>query len=80
MLQTWICDTEEERFEQIDELEANPDFTYLGHYDSTQAIYEELNYQGFTDEQIDEFTSNRYGTCLEIIEYLNHYDAFIGQR
>lgn len=80
MAQTWICDTEEERFNHIDELNANPDFTYLGHFYSIKAIYEELNYQGFTDEQIDDLTSNRYGTCLEIIEYLYHFDAFIGQR
>ena len=80
MTQRWVYDTKEERFNHMEELEANPDFIYLGHYNSIEAIYEELNYQGFTDEQIDQFTSNHYGTCLEIIEYNNHYDAFIGQR
>jgi hypothetical protein len=74
------CDTEEEFYGLCDELEGNPDFTSLGAYTSIQSIYEELNYQGFTDEQIEQFTHNRYGTCLEIVEYASDYEAFIGTR
>lgn len=71
-------DTREEMEQLFDELEENPDFTYLGHYDMIQDIYEELNYQGFTDEQIDNLCKARYGNVIEILEYASYYDVFIG--
>lgn len=74
------CDTQEEKFDYMGELENNPDFIYLGHFGMIQDIYEELNYQGFSDAEIEKFTSNRYGTCIDIIEYASHYEAFMGSR
>lgn len=74
------CDTEEEFFNLLDELENNPDFTSIGAFSMIQSIYEELEYQGFTEEQIEQFSHNRYGTCLEIVEYASEYMAFIGTR
>ena len=65
---------------QLQFFEENPDFTYLGHFDMIQDIYEELEYQGFSESEIEQFSKNRYGTCLEIIEYNSHYDAFFGTR
>ena len=72
------CDTREETEQLFDELEENPDFTYLGHYDMIQDIYDELNYQGLTDAQIEQLCKSRYGNVIEIIEYNSHYDVFIG--
>jgi len=72
------CDTREEMEELYDELEQNPDFTYIGHFDMIQDIYFELNEQGFTDEQIDQLCKARYGNVIEIIEYASYYDVFIG--
>lgn len=76
----WHCDTEAEYEEQFTDLLTNPDFTFLGHYDSIQDIFEDLEYQGFTEEQIEQFTHNRYGTCLDILDYSSGYCAFIGTR
>lgn len=73
----WHMDTEEEYENLIEELENNPDATDLGRYDMVQDIYEELEGQGFTEEQVATLSHNRYGTCLEIIEYTNEYRAFI---
>jgi hypothetical protein len=75
---TWHCDTEEEYLDLFTDLDNNPDFTFLGTFNLIQDIFEELNYQGFKDEQIEQFTHNRYGTCLEILEYDNQYTAFFG--
>jgi hypothetical protein len=74
----WYCDTEEERDEQCGIFEDNPDFTHIGHFTAIYQIYEELEYQGLTDDEIREMSQNRYGQCLEIIEYQSHYDAYIG--
>lgn len=74
------CDTEQEFFEACDELEANPDFTYVGTFDSIQDVYEELNYQGLSDEEIEKLSVARYGNCLEIVEYASTYEAYIGAR
>ena len=72
------CDTREEMEQLFDELEQNPDFAYIGHFDMIQDIYFELNEHGFTDEQIDELFKARYGNNIEIIEYNSYYDVFIG--
>lgn len=74
------CDTEAQETEEIRELENNPDFTLVGHYGLVQDIWSELEYQGFTEAQIDQFNKNRYGTCLEIVEYASMYTAYIGTR
>lgn len=80
MTAVWLCDSEQELEQEMEELDTNPDFTYLGRYDSINEIYEELGYQGFTDEQIEQMTKNRYGNCLEILEYASNYTAYIGAR
>ena len=77
----WFLDTEEELEETYNELENNPDFSYLGGFDMIQDIYEELEYQGFSEAEITQLTHNRYGKCLEILECPNNqYHAFIGDR
>ena len=82
MTTIYNVDTEQELQEVYEELENNTDFTMLGYYDMIQDIYEELNYQGFNDEEIEQFTKNQYGTCLEILHLIgsNEYIAFIGTR
>lgn len=78
---TWFYDNEQEFEEAYMELQNNPDFTHLGGFDMVQDIYEELNYQGFSDDEITQLTNNRYGNCLEILEEPNNqYQAFIGAR
>ena len=82
MTTIYNVDSEQELQEVYNDLENNPDFELLGYYEMIQDIYEELNYQGFNDEQIEQFTKNQYGTCLEIIYYPPHdeYIAFLGTR
>lgn len=67
---------------EYEELIYNLDFELLGYYEMIQDIYEELNYQGFNDEEIEQFTKNQYGTCLEILHLIgsNDYIAFFGTR
>ena len=74
------CSTEEEYGSYVEELESNPDFMDLGRFDMIQDIYEELNGQGFSDGQIEQLSKNRYGNCLDILEYADGYHAFIGAR
>ena len=76
----YYCDTEEEFDNVIYELNTNPDFTLLGYYDSINDIYAEMEYQGFTEDQTRQLTVNRYGNCLEIIQYIDNYTAYIGAR
>lgn len=67
--------------EHYNELQNNPDFTYLGGFDLIQDIYSELEYQGLTDKQITQLTNNRYGDVLETLECPNNqYYAFLGAR
>ena len=76
----YFCDTEEEYDNIIHELNTNPDFSILGYYDSINDIYDEMEYQGFTEDQTRQLTVNRYGNCLEIIQYIDNYTAYIGSR
>ena len=73
-------DSEQDFEESYKELETNPDFTLLGYYKLVQDLYEELNYQGFSDTQIDGMSKAQYGTCLEILHYHDEYVAFMGER
>ena len=74
----WYCDTEEELDERLQELDSNPDFTHVGDYDMLQDMYDELNYQDFTDEQIESLSHQLYGNCLDILEYSSQYYVYIG--
>ena len=76
----YYCDTEEEYDNVIYELHTNPDFSLLGYYDSINDIYDEMEDQGFTEDQTRQLTVNRYGNCLEIIQYIDNYTAYIGAR
>lgn len=77
----WVFDNENEMEEYYQELYNDPDFTFLGGFDSIQDIYDELKYQGLTEELISQLTINRYGAVLEILESPNNqYYAFIGAR
>ena len=73
-------DTIEEFEETIQELESNPDFTCLGDYNLIQDIYEKLEEQGFSELEIKQMAANKYGRCLDIIEFESHYTAYIGNR
>ena len=75
---TWTIDSEEEFNEIWSELHSNSDFTYLGQFDMTQDIDDELLYQGFSLQEIAQLTINHYGHVLEVIEYEDVYHAFIG--
>ena len=76
----YFCDTEEEYENVIYELNTNPDFSFLGYYDSINDIYDEMEYNGFTEDQTRQLSVNRYGNCLEIIQYIDDYTAYIGAR
>lgn len=80
MTAVFYCDSLEEKEEMENELESNPDFTLVGHFDSIQDIYDEMEYQGFDEKQIEQLSKNRYGNCLEIIEYVSSYTAYLGAR
>ena len=70
-------------FEQdLKELESNPDFTLIGHYDMTQDADEELEYQGFTLDQITKMSLNRYGNVIETLAAPDSgtYWVFVGSR
>ena len=77
---TWFCDTEEEFNEHIQELESNPDFTYLGDYDMIQDVEDEFLYQGFSVDEFIQLTNNRYGSVVEILEFEDKYWVFVGAR
>lgn len=76
----YYCDTEDDYITAVYDLETNPDFSELGYYDSINDIYDEMEYQGFTEDQIRQLTVNRYGSCLEIIEFEYRYTVYIGSR
>lgn len=78
---TWYYDNEDEFEEAIHELESNPDFHFIDSYDLIQDIYDELNYQGLTDHEIEQLLDNRYGNCIEILKSANsQYYVYIGAR
>ena len=68
--------------EDLRELENNPDFTLLGHFDMTQDADEELEYQGLTLDQITKMSMNRYGNVIETLQAPDSgtYWVFIGAR
>lgn len=75
------CDTEQEFEDALYELENDPDMTFLGQFDMTQDIDEELEYQGFSLDEITKMSLNRYGNVLEVLHAPNtDYYAFIGAR
>lgn len=76
----WHLDSEDEFEMEYDELNTNPDFTYLGQFDMTQCIDEELQYQGMSLDEITKMSLNCYGNVLEVLHYDNQYYAFIGAR
>lgn len=77
----WMCDTEEEVDEKVNELEGNPDFSLFGVFDSTQEADEELQYQGLTLDQITKMSLNHYGNVIECIASPEGlYFVFIGAR
>lgn len=76
----WNIDTEEEFDEAYNELINNEDMSYLGGFDLTQDIDEELEYQGFTLEEINTMSLARYGRVLEVLSFEDRYYAFIGNR
>ena len=70
-------------FEQdLKELESNPDFTLIGHYDMTQDADEELEQQGLTMDEITKMSLNRYGNVIETLAAPDSgtYWVFVGSR
>lgn len=80
VLGVWHIDTEEEFEEDYNDLITNPDMTYLGVYDKTQDIDDELVYQGFKLSEIAKMSMARYGRVLEILSFEDQYYAFIGNK
>lgn len=68
--------------EDLRELENNQDFTFFGHFDMTQDADEELEYQGFTLDEITKMSMNRYGNVIECLKAPDSetYWVFIGSR
>ena len=66
----------------LKDLEDNPDFTLLGHFDMTQDADEELQYQGFTLDQITKMSLNQYGNVIETLYAPDSqtYWVFVGAR
>lgn len=67
---------------ELEELEENPDFSLLGHYGNTQEADDELEYQGFTLDQITKMSLNRYGNVIETLQAPDSgtYWVFVGAR
>lgn len=76
----WYCDTEEDFNNAIVELDNNPDFSFLGEYDLINDIEDEFEYQGISNDDFMKMTNNRYGNCIEIVEYENRYTVYYGAR
>lgn len=77
----WYYDSEDEFEEEIHELENNPDFTFIGSYDDLQDMYDEFEYQGFSNDEVDRLTHTRYGVCIDILECANNqYYVYYGAR
>lgn len=75
-------DSEKEFEQDLKELEENGDFTFLGHYDTTQEADDELQYQGLTLDQITKMSLNRYGNVIETLHAPDSqtYWVFVGAR
>lgn len=80
MIATWYCDTEEELEIEIEELNNNPDFTFIGNFNMIQDIELEFEEYGIYELEFEQMTQNRYGTCIEILEYASDYTVFVGDR
>lgn len=75
-------DTVEEFEEELKKLENNPNFLLLGHFDMTQDADEELQYQGFTLDEITKMSLNQYGKVIECLKApdSDSYWVFVGAR
>ena len=64
------------------ELNENPDFTFLGHFDMTQDADDELESLGFTLDEITKMSMNRYGRVIETLQAPDSgtYWVFVGAR
>ena len=76
----WYCDTYNDLKDVIFELDSNPDFNFLGEYDLIKEIVDEFEYQGISSDEFIKMTNNRYGNCIEILEYSNRYTVYYGVR
>ena len=80
LLKTWQP-TDEQGFEDLFH-EFNEDLD-TGTYwfgNTLEELVGELEYQGFEFDDLVQYTKNRYGTVLEIIEYKSSFYAFIGSN
>lgn len=75
-------DSVEEFESDLKEFENNCDFTFLGHFDTIQEADEELQYNGFTLDQITKMSLNQYGSVIETLEAPDSqtYWVFVGVR
>ena len=64
------------------ELENNPDFTFIGRFELTQDADEELEYQGFTLDQITKMSLNQYGDVIDCLldPDTQTYWVYVGAR
>lgn len=78
----WNYDEVAEFENDLKELEENPDFSMFGHFDLTQDADEELQYQGFTLDEITKMSLNQYGNVIECLQAPDSgtYWVFVGAR
>lgn len=74
------CDTLDVFSIWHEELDENPDFDYIGAFDTIESIYEYFNYQGFKNYQTIQLSKNRYGNILEIARIDDEFIVYIGAR
>lgn len=78
LLQKWTPKTHEEFLYMFHDFNDNEDMSDAWIFNSLEELVEEFEYQGFEFEELVQFTNNRYGNALEIIEYDSTFYVFIG--
>ena len=58
----------------------NEDMSHAWIFNSLEELVEEFEYQGFEFEELVQFTNNRYGTVLEIVEFESLFYTFYGSN
>ena len=78
LLQKWTPSTHNEFHDLFQDFIDNPDLSDCWLFNSLEELVEEFEYQGFEFEELVQFTKNRYGTVLEIIEDEGLFYTFYG--
>lgn len=78
----WYFDSEVEFNEAVVELEENPDFSIFTISGTIESVLEELEYQGLSLEAIKHFTTNHYGSIIDILQNPTNkmFHVYVGQK